>query len=61
MSEEQKKQEDKMVILATQKIAVHPELYKIVDMCNRTLKDRRVMFGLTKTGPNEMTFKIYEI
>ncbi len=60
MSEE-KKQEEKLVVLATQKIAAHPELYKIVDMCNRTLKDRKVMFGLTKTGSNEMTFKIYEM
>ncbi|UCZ55288.1 YpmA family protein [Bacillus shivajii] len=49
--------------LATVKIDKHHELYKVVDMLNRTLKDRDLMFGLALDEDNEsekMVFTIYE-
>lgn len=48
-----------LTVLASQRIAAHPELYKLVDMCNRTLRDRGVLFGLSKKG-DQMTLTIYE-
>ncbi|NLY53565.1 MAG: YpmA family protein [Firmicutes bacterium] len=48
-----------LTVLASKQIAAHPELYKIVDLCNRTLRDRGLIFGLSKTG-DKMTVTIYE-
>lgn len=50
---------EKLQVLASKRIAQHPELYKIIDMCNRTLRDRGIIFGLSKSG-DEMTVTIYE-
>jgi hypothetical protein len=49
-----------LTVLASRRISAHPELYKIVDLCNRTLRDRGVIFGLTKSG-DQMTVTIYEV
>ncbi|HHW99193.1 MAG TPA: YpmA family protein [Firmicutes bacterium] len=46
-------------VLASKRIAAHPELYKIIDMCNRTLRDHGFIFGLSKDG-EEMTVTIYQ-
>ncbi len=46
-------------VLASKRIAAHPELYKIIDMCNRTLRDYGFIFGLSKEG-EEMTVTIYQ-
>ncbi|MGI6357253.1 MAG: YpmA family protein [Bacillota bacterium] len=53
-------QPEKLTVLASKRISEHPELYKIVDMCNRTLRDRGIIFGLSKNG-SEMTVTIYEV
>lgn len=38
--------ENKIQVLSTVKIKYSPDLYKIVDSLNRTLKEKDVMFGL---------------
>lgn len=48
-----------LVVLASKRIAAHPELYKIIDLCNRTLRDKGIVFGLSKQG-DEMLVTIYE-
>ncbi len=50
---------EKLTVLASKRIAEHPELYKIVDMCNRALRDKGIIFGLSKHGA-QMTVTIYE-
>ncbi len=50
---------EQLTVLASKRIAAHPELYKIIDMCNRTLRDHGVVFGLSKAGEH-MTVTIYE-
>lgn len=51
----------KIEIISTVKIEKTPDLYKIVDACNRTLKDRDLMFGLALDEENQskMVFTIY--
>lgn len=56
-------QEDKgkLEIIAFKSFAVNPELVYIVDFLNKSLKDKGIMFGLTKNKEkNEMTINIYE-
>lgn len=51
----------KLVLLASKTLPGWDNLYKLVDFLNKTLKDRRLMFGLTldsETG--EMTVTVYE-
>lgn len=52
--------EGKLELIATQKIAVNPELYKIVDFLNKNLKEYKLMFGLSKKE-EVMTLSVYEI
>ncbi len=52
----------KLELLARKTFDSSPELIKVVDYLNKTLKSKKVMFGLSKdreTG--EMTISIYEI
>jgi hypothetical protein len=53
--------ESKIEILSTIKIEHSAELYKIVDLLNRTLKDRDLMFGLAldQKDQNKAIFTIY--
>lgn len=53
--------ESKIEVLATVKVTYSPDLYKIVDCLNRTLKDRDLMFGLAldKEDKNKAVFTIY--
>lgn len=50
---------ERLTVLASKRITAHPELYKIIDMCNRTLRDHGLIFGLSKAGEH-MTVTIYE-
>lgn len=50
----------KLELMATQKVGVNRELYKIVDFLNKNLKDYRLMFGLTKKD-DKMIISIYEV
>ncbi|CAA7601283.1 Protein of unknown function (DUF4264) [Acididesulfobacillus acetoxydans] len=50
----------KLALIATQKLSANPELYKVVDFLNKSLKDYHVMFGLSKKD-DRMTISIYEV
>lgn len=50
----------KLELIATQKLSVNPELYKVVDFLNRSLKNHQIMFGLSKKGES-MTISVYEV
>lgn len=51
----------KIEIISTVKIEKSPDLYKIVNICNKTLKNRDLMFGLALDEENKskMVFTIY--
>jgi hypothetical protein len=53
--------ESKIEVLSTVKILHSPDLYKIVDALNRTLKDKDLMFGLAldQEDKNKAIFTIY--
>lgn len=53
--------ESRIEVLSTVKINNSPDLYKIVDVLNRTLKDRDLMFGLAldQENKNKAVFTIY--
>ena len=53
--------ESKIKVLSTVKIQHSPDLYKIVDALNRTLKQEDLMFGLALDQANQNTaiFTIY--
>lgn len=53
--------ESKIEVLSTIKIQHSPDLYKIVDSLNRTLKQNDLMFGLAldKEDKNKAVFTIY--
>lgn len=51
-----------MRLLASKSFAINPELYKIIDILNKTLKGYNLMFGLTKDNNSQtMTLSIYEV
>lgn len=51
----------KLEIIAFKNFAVNKDLVYIVDFLNKSLKDKGIMFGLTKDKEkNEMTINIYE-
>lgn len=53
--------ESEIEVLSTVKIQNSPELYKIVDALNRTLKKEDLMFGLAldNEDQNKAIFTIY--
>ncbi|MBI0576109.1 MULTISPECIES: YpmA family protein [Bacillaceae] len=53
--------ESKIEVLSTVKIQHGPDLYKIVDALNRTLKEKDLMFGLAldQEDKNKAIFTIY--
>jgi len=50
----------KIELIATQRVGVNGELYKVVDFLNKNLKDHGLMFGLTKKD-DKMVISIYEV
>jgi hypothetical protein len=48
-------------IKAVLNIKNSPDLYKIVDFLNKNLKDRGLIFGLSKKDEDTMRISIYEI
>ncbi|OPX86270.1 MAG: hypothetical protein A4E53_03180 [Pelotomaculum sp. PtaB.Bin104] len=51
----------KLEIIAVKSFKSYDEMYKIVDFLNKTLKDKHVIFGLTKNhGKGTMSITIYE-
>jgi Protein of unknown function (DUF4264) len=53
--------ESKIEVLSTVKIQNSPDLYKIVDSLNRTLKERDLIFGLAldQEDQDKVIFTIY--
>lgn len=52
----------KLELIAARSFPASPEMIQLVDFLNKSLKDKAVMFGLTKDKEkNEMTLTIYEI
>lgn len=60
--QEQKKPSDqgKIELIASQRVGLSSELYKVVDFLNKNLKDHRLMFGLTKKE-DKMVISVYEV
>ncbi|MDW7674848.1 MAG: YpmA family protein [Bacillota bacterium] len=55
-------EEGKLNLIATKNFEANLELYKIVDYLNKTLKHKKLMFGLRKDSKNNsMNISIYEI
>lgn len=53
---------DKLELIATKILPANEDMYKIVDFLNKTLKEKRVMFGLTlNRTENTMTISVYEV
>ncbi|MDD3853942.1 MAG: YpmA family protein [Syntrophomonadaceae bacterium] len=52
---------DKLDLIATKSFAANPDLVYVIDFLNRSLKHKKVMFGLKKSKEsNEMIINIYE-
>ncbi len=58
MSAEEKR-EPKLEIIANKSFACYSDMYKVVDFLNKTLKEKNLIFGLTKKD-EKMTITIYE-
>ncbi|MDD4334700.1 MAG: YpmA family protein [Eubacteriales bacterium] len=54
--------EAKFALIATKSFKSYDEMYKVVDFLNKTLKDKKTIFGLTKNKSNDtMSISVYEI
>lgn len=55
-------QKGKLELIAARSFPASPELIQLVDFLNKSLKEKAIMFGLTKDKEkNEMTLTIYDI
>ena len=56
-----KETKDKLEIIAIKSFPDNPDLVYVVDFLNKSLKDRNLLFGITKEkSKEEMTINIYE-
>lgn len=60
MPDERPDSKGKLRLLASCTFASYDDMYKIVDFLNKTLKYKRVIFGLTKDTEGKMRISIYE-
>lgn len=52
----------KLELIARQNFPANYDLVKVVDFLNKNLKDKRIMFGVSKDREkNQMTISIYEV
>jgi len=51
--------QDKLELIANQRFPSQLELYKVVDFLNRSLKNRGLLFGLSKSEDG-MNISVYE-
>jgi len=58
--DQQKTHHGKIELIATKRVTVNGELYKVVDFLNKSLRDHRLMFGLTKKE-DAMVISVYEV
>lgn len=53
--------EGKLELIATKTFKPYNEMYKVVDFLNKNLKDKRIMFGLTRDNETgSLSISIYE-
>ncbi len=50
----------KLELIAIKTFPADDQLYKVIDFLNKSLKEHKLMFGLTKAGET-MTVSIYEV
>ncbi|MCG8400378.1 MAG: YpmA family protein [Firmicutes bacterium] len=51
----------KLKLIALKSFSTHQDMYKVVDFLNKSLKDKNLMFGMTKNSDeNTLTISIYE-
>ncbi len=61
MLEEEGKEQGKLELIAFKSFGINDELVYVIDFLNKSLKDKKIMFGLTKDKKQEqMTINIYE-
>lgn len=58
---DQQENTGKLEVKAKQNFANYDEMYKVVDFLNKNLKEKKVIFGLTKESDEKMAITIYEI
>lgn len=61
-SGEELRDEGKLELIAHRTFPTSPELVYVIDFLNKSLKNKKIMFGLSKDKNNEghMVIKIYE-
>ncbi|MCL5058293.1 MAG: YpmA family protein [Actinobacteria bacterium] len=60
--EKEQKLPGKLELLATKSFAPYDDMYRVVDFLNKSLKDRQLMFGLTRDRESgKVTVTIYEV
>lgn len=53
---------DKLHLIAIKEFSPNPEMYKIIDYLNRSLRDNNLLFGLAKNKENNtVSISIYEV
>lgn len=58
----EQKDPGKLELIATKSFEPHSDMYRIVDFLNKSLKEKNVMFGLTKDRESgKMIITIYEV
>lgn len=51
----------KLELVAVKSFQPYDEMYKVIDFLNKTLKDKKIIFGLTKDAEKgKMIISIYE-
>ena len=62
MTEKEKTEAGRLELIAAKSFKTYDEMYRVVDFLNKTLKEKKVIFGLTKDKHNDtMTISVYEI
>ena len=59
-AEEKEKHKLMLKLIAHKSFTKYNEMYKVVDFLNKSLKEKNIIFGLTKDG-EKMTINIYEV
>ncbi len=61
MKKKAPKKQGKLELIAVKSFKPYDEMYKVIDFLNKTLKEKKVIFGLTKDiQKGTMTISIYE-
>lgn len=61
MLEEEARTQGKLELIAFKSFSSNDELVYVIDFLNKSLKDKKIMFGLTKDKEHQqMTINIYE-